>query len=126
VRGGRGGGRGGVGLPGGRMRRLGIPLMATEHAAHLPAYGASIEARRGVSTGISAGDRATTILAAVAPEATSADVVMPGHVTPIQLAPGGSLVRAALPEPASDLVRLPALAFPAPLSPLLPPHPPPP
>src|SRR5262249_58045416 len=111
VRGGRGGGRGGVGLPGGRMRRLGIPLMATEQAAPLPAYGASVEARRGVSTGISAGDRATTILAAVAPEATSADVVMPGHVTPIQLAPGGSLVRAALPEAASDLVRLAGLGF---------------
>ena len=100
-----------LGLTRERMRRLGIPLMATEHAAHLPAYGASIEARRGVSTGISAGDRATTILAAVAPEATSADVVMPGHVTPIQLAPGGSLVRAALPEAASDLVRLAGLGF---------------
>jgi 3,4-dihydroxy 2-butanone 4-phosphate synthase / GTP cyclohydrolase II len=100
-----------LGLTRERMRRLGIPLMATEHAAHLPAYGASIEARQGVSTGISAGDRATTILAAVAPEATSADVVMPGHVTPIQLAPGGSLVRAALPEAASDLVRLAGLGF---------------
>ena len=100
-----------LGLTRERMRRLGIPLMATEHTANLPAYGASIEARRGVSTGISAGDRATTILAAVAPEATSADVVMPGHVTPIQLAPGGSLVRAALPEAASDLVRLAGLGF---------------
>jgi 3,4-dihydroxy 2-butanone 4-phosphate synthase/GTP cyclohydrolase II len=89
-----------------RMRRLGIPLMASELSAGLPAYGASIEARRGVSTGISAGDRATTILAAVAPDATSSDLVMPGHITPIQVVSGGSLVRAALPEAASDLARL--------------------
>jgi 3,4-dihydroxy 2-butanone 4-phosphate synthase/GTP cyclohydrolase II len=100
-----------LGLTRARMRRLGIPLMASEQSARLPAYGASIEARRGVSTGISAGDRATTILAAVAPDATSADLVMPGHITPIQLASGGSLVRAGLPEAASDLVRLAGLGF---------------
>src|SRR5215470_12239081 len=94
-----------------RMRRLGVPLMASEKSARLPAYGASIEARRGVSTGISASDRATTILAAVAPDATSADLVMPGHITPIQLVSGGSLVRAGLPEAASDLVRLAGLGF---------------
>jgi 3,4-dihydroxy 2-butanone 4-phosphate synthase/GTP cyclohydrolase II len=89
-----------------RMRTLGIPLMASDLSAGLPAYGASIEARRGVSTGISAGDRATTILAAVGPDATPSDLVMPGHITPIQVVSGGSLVRAALPEAASDLVRL--------------------
>jgi 3,4-dihydroxy 2-butanone 4-phosphate synthase/GTP cyclohydrolase II len=94
-----------------RMRNLGIPSMATDASARGPAYGASIEARRGVSTGISASDRATTILAASAPGATSADVVMPGHVTPIQLTPGGSLVRAALPEAASDLMRLAGMGF---------------
>jgi 3,4-dihydroxy 2-butanone 4-phosphate synthase/GTP cyclohydrolase II len=90
-----------------RMRQLGIPLMGTAAvgSAH-PAYGASIEARHGVSTGISAADRATTILAAVAADASPADVVMPGHVTPIQARDGGVLVRAALPEAASDLVRL--------------------
>jgi 3,4-dihydroxy 2-butanone 4-phosphate synthase / GTP cyclohydrolase II len=100
-----------LGLTRERMRRLGIPLMASEQSARLPAYGASIEARRGVSTGISASDRATTILAAVAPDATSADLVMPGHITPIQLVSGGSLVRAGLPEAASDLVRLAGLGF---------------
>jgi len=100
-----------LGLTRERMRRLGIPLMASEQSARLPAYGASIEARRGVSTGISASDRATTILAAVAPESTSADLVMPGHITPIQLVSGGSLVRAGLPEAASDLVRLAGLGF---------------
>lgn len=93
-------------LPRERMRRLGIPLLVRDADETLPAFGATIEARRGVSTGISAADRATTILAAVAPDATAADLVMPGHVTPIQLTPGGSLVRAALPEAASDLVRL--------------------
>jgi 3,4-dihydroxy 2-butanone 4-phosphate synthase/GTP cyclohydrolase II len=89
-----------------RMRQLGIPLMGTGERSGSVAYGASIEARRGVSTGISAGDRATTILAAVQADATAADIVMPGHVTPIQVTAGGTLVRAALPETASDLSRL--------------------
>jgi 3,4-dihydroxy 2-butanone 4-phosphate synthase/GTP cyclohydrolase II len=92
-----------------RMRQLGIPVMSADPTRRLPAYGASIEARQGVSTGISAADRATTILAAVAKEATPADLVMPGHVTPIQLALGGALVRAQLPEAASDLTRLAGL-----------------
>jgi len=89
-----------------RMRQLGIPLMPADPARSGPAYGASIEARRGVSTGISAADRATTIRAAVAADATPADLVMPGHVTPIQATPGGTLVRASLAEAASDLARL--------------------
>jgi 3,4-dihydroxy 2-butanone 4-phosphate synthase/GTP cyclohydrolase II len=92
-----------------RMRQLGIPLLSTEASHGAARYGASIEARRGVSTGISAADRATTVLAAVAREATPADLVMPGHITPIQLTPGGALVRAALPEAASDLARLAGL-----------------
>jgi 3,4-dihydroxy 2-butanone 4-phosphate synthase/GTP cyclohydrolase II len=92
-----------------RMRQLGIPVIPSPAGTPGPVYGASIEARHGVSTGISAGDRATTILAAVAPTATPADVVMPGHVTPIQLARGGTLVHASLPEAASDLVRLAGL-----------------
>src|SRR5205809_5741 len=74
-------------LPPARMRQLGIPLIGPRAGA-TPAYGASIEARQGVSTGISAPDRATTILAAVAADATPADLVMPGHVTPIQAARG--------------------------------------
>jgi 3,4-dihydroxy 2-butanone 4-phosphate synthase/GTP cyclohydrolase II len=89
-----------------RMRQLGIPLIGRAGETPGPVYGASIEARQGVSTGISASDRATTILAAVKADATPADVVMPGHVTTIQVAPGGTLVRAALPEAAVDLVRL--------------------
>jgi 3,4-dihydroxy 2-butanone 4-phosphate synthase/GTP cyclohydrolase II len=93
-------------LPRERMRRLGIPLLVPDRGGTKPAYGVSIEACRGVSTGISAADRTATVLAAVAPDATPADLVMPGHVTPIEITPGGTLVRAALPEAASDLVRL--------------------
>jgi 3,4-dihydroxy 2-butanone 4-phosphate synthase/GTP cyclohydrolase II len=89
-----------------RMRQLGIPLIGPAPCHPLPAYGASIEARQGVSTGISAADRAATVLAAVAPDATAADLVMPGHVTPIQAAHGGTLVWAGLSEAASDLCRL--------------------
>src|SRR5579875_3283869 len=87
-------------------RGLGIPLLVPDRGGTKPAYGVSIEACRGVSTGISAADRTATVLAAVAPDATPADLVMPGHVTPIEITPGGTLVRAALPEAASDLVRL--------------------
>ena len=89
-----------------RIRHLGIPLMTSDGSSARVVYGASIEARQGVSTGISAADRATTILAAVARDATSADLVMPGHVTPIQVTAGGALVRAAIPEAAGDLARL--------------------
>jgi 3,4-dihydroxy 2-butanone 4-phosphate synthase/GTP cyclohydrolase II len=93
-----------------RMRQLGIPLMGNPQVTG-PAYGATIEARRGVSTGISAADRAATIRAAVAPQATPNDLVMPGHVTTIQVVRGGTLVRAALSEAASDLARLAGFGF---------------
>jgi 3,4-dihydroxy 2-butanone 4-phosphate synthase/GTP cyclohydrolase II len=96
-------------LGGERMRHLGIPLInptGSPPGRTVPAYGASIEARLGVSTGISAADRATTVRAAVAPDASPADLVMPGHVTPIQAARGGTLVSATLAEAASDLARL--------------------
>ncbi len=89
-----------------RMRQLGIPLLPATPERVMPPYGASIEARRGVSTGISAADRAATILAAVAADATPADLVMPGHVTPLQVERGGTLVAAGLAEAASDLARL--------------------
>ena len=96
-------------LPPERLRHLGIPLIPPAPGRATPAYCASIEARQGVSTGISASDRATTVLAAVAPDAKPADLVMPGHVTPIQATPGGTLVHAGLPEAASDLTRLAGL-----------------
>lgn len=94
-----------------RMRHLGIPLLPAAPGHVGPTWGATIEARHGVSTGISAADRARTVRAAVAVDATPADLVMPGHVTPIQATPGGTLVHASLPEAASDLCRLGALGL---------------
>ncbi|MBX3023371.1 GTP cyclohydrolase II [bacterium] len=90
-----------------RLRKLGIPLMAPDAPSVLRrSYGASIEARRGVSTGISASDRSTTIQAAMAPDAGPDDIVMPGHVIPIVGRAGGVLARPGLTEAAIDLARL--------------------
>ena len=90
-----------------RLRRLGIPLMAPDAPSVVRrSYGASIEARRGVTTGISAHDRAATIRAAMAPNAGPDDLVMPGHVMPIVGRAGGVLVRPGLTEAAIDIVRL--------------------
>jgi 3,4-dihydroxy 2-butanone 4-phosphate synthase/GTP cyclohydrolase II len=93
-------------LPPRRMQALGIPLMVPDAVGTRQPFGASIEARRGVTTGISAADRATTISAAVAPNASADDLVMPGHIFPIMARDGGVLVRAGLPEAAVDLARL--------------------
>jgi 3,4-dihydroxy 2-butanone 4-phosphate synthase/GTP cyclohydrolase II len=90
-----------------RMRKLGIRLLASRGGGHeQPAFGASFEARRGVTTGISAADRATTIRTAIAEHTGAEDIVMPGHVIPVQAHPGGVLARATLFEGALDLVRL--------------------
>jgi 3,4-dihydroxy 2-butanone 4-phosphate synthase/GTP cyclohydrolase II len=89
-----------------RMRRLGIPLLGSEQGSARPAFGASFEASEGVTTGISAPDRAATIRAAVADDATPQDIVMPGHVFPVQATPGGVLGRGGLFDAALDLVRL--------------------
>ena len=88
-----------------KLRTLGIPLVAGEGSARRT-FGVSIEARRGVSTGISAADRATTIRAAVAEGATADDLVMPGHVLPVAVRRGGVLSRPQIPEAAVDLARL--------------------
>lgn len=92
-------------IPPERMRALGIPLMAPDGGGQRP-YGASFEARHGVTTGISASDRAVTIQAAMADDAGPDSIVMPGHIIPVQTRPGGVLVRAALAEAAVDLARL--------------------
>jgi 3,4-dihydroxy 2-butanone 4-phosphate synthase/GTP cyclohydrolase II len=89
-----------------RMRALGIPLMVPEGVSGRHPFGASIEARHGVTTGISAADRATTIQAVMADNAGPADIVMPGHIFPVMARAGGVLVRAALTEASVDLVRL--------------------
>jgi 3,4-dihydroxy 2-butanone 4-phosphate synthase/GTP cyclohydrolase II len=91
----------------GRMRRLGIPLLGNPLApSRQPAFGASIEARTGVTTGISAGDRARTIQVTVADGSGPDDLAMPGHVFPVQVARGGVLAHKRHPEGAVDLMRL--------------------
>ncbi len=90
-----------------RLRKLGIPLLVADspfRQGH--AFGASIEASAGVTTGISAADRAATILVASSPDATPADLVMPGHIFPIQVRSGGVLVRPDAAAAASDLCAL--------------------
>src|SRR5512134_2140382 len=94
-----------------KVRDLGLPPMAPDNTAHYgTAFTVSIEARRGVTTGISAADRATTILAAIAPDAKPDDLVRPGHVFPLKAVPGGVLRRAGQTEGSVDLARLAGLS----------------
>jgi 3,4-dihydroxy 2-butanone 4-phosphate synthase/GTP cyclohydrolase II len=93
-----------------RVERLGLPPMVSDNrTARKTAFTVSIEARTGVTTGISAFDRARTIQAAVAPDACAADIVSPGHVFPLRAVPGGVLVRAGHTEGSVDLMRLAGL-----------------
>jgi 3,4-dihydroxy 2-butanone 4-phosphate synthase/GTP cyclohydrolase II len=86
---------------------LQLPMMVRDNQATLgTAFTVSIEARHGVTTGISARDRATTILAAIADDARPEDVVSPGHVFPLRARRGGVLVRTGQTEGSVDLARL--------------------
>jgi 3,4-dihydroxy 2-butanone 4-phosphate synthase / GTP cyclohydrolase II len=97
-------------MTGERLDELHIPLMVEHNATKYgTAFTVSIEARLGVTTGISAADRATTILTAVNPKATPADLVRPGHVFPLRARPGGVLARTGQTEAAVDLARLAGL-----------------
>ena len=90
-----------------KIRELGIPMLGHGHEGSRPrVFGASIEARRGVTTGISAYDRAVTITTAVRDDARPADLVMPGHVFPLFAHRGGVLAWRGLSEASIDLVRL--------------------
>jgi 3,4-dihydroxy 2-butanone 4-phosphate synthase/GTP cyclohydrolase II len=90
--------------------RLDLPLMVRDNRSRFgTAFTVSIEARRGVTTGISAADRATTIRTAVADETTADDLVSPGHVFPIRARKGGVLVRTGQTEGSVDLARLAGL-----------------
>ena len=90
-----------------RVEELGLPLMPRENLSrHQTAFTVSIEAREGVSTGISAGDRARTIAVATDPTKGRADISTPGHVFPLVARDGGVLVRAGHTEAAVDLARL--------------------
>lgn len=96
-----------------RCRQLQLPLMQSDaHRRLSTAFTVSIEAAQGVTTGISAADRATTIRAAIKPDARPVDIVTPGHVFPLMAQRGGVLARAGHTEAGVDLARLAGL-FPA-------------
>ena len=93
-----------------RISQLGLPLMVQDNSSPFQtAFTVSIEAARGVTTGISAADRARTIKAAVATNATPADLVRPGHIFPLRARNGGVLVRTGQTEGSVDLARLAGL-----------------
>ena len=94
-----------------RCRQLDLPLMVRDNRAPLgTAFTVSIEAATGVTTGISAHDRARTIQAAVAPNARPDDIVQPGHIFPLMSQAGGVLVRAGHTEAGCDLAQLAGLS----------------
>ncbi|MEM8632544.1 MAG: 3,4-dihydroxy-2-butanone-4-phosphate synthase [Pseudomonadota bacterium] len=97
-------------LPGERIDALGLPLMASQNSSrHETAFTISIEAREGVTTGISAHDRARTVAVAIDASKTGADIATPGHVFPLRARDGGVLVRAGHTEAAVDISRLAGL-----------------
>lgn len=102
-------GRGLICLPMERkmVERLGLELMGRgDNARHKTAFTVSIEAKEGVTTGISAADRAQTIKVAINPNSSKDDIATPGHVFPLLARDGGVLVRAGHTEAAVDLARL--------------------
>ena len=93
-----------------RVEQLGLPLMSRQNGTrHQTAFTVSIEARDGVTTGISAPDRARTIAIAIDPSKGQQDIVTPGHVFPLVARDGGVLVRAGHTEAAVDIARLAGL-----------------
>ncbi|MBO4317886.1 MAG: bifunctional 3,4-dihydroxy-2-butanone-4-phosphate synthase/GTP cyclohydrolase II [Mailhella sp.] len=87
--------------------KLKLPLMTTHNMSQFGTnFTVSVEAREGVTTGISAADRATTILAAVADDAGPDSLVTPGHIFPLRAHPGGVLMRAGQTEGSVDLAKL--------------------
>ena len=94
-----------------RLEELQLPLMVNENTARFQtAFTVSIDAKEGVSTGISAPDRARTVLAAIDPATKPDDLARPGHIFPLQAAEGGVLARAGQTEAAVDLARMAGLA----------------
>ncbi len=93
-----------------RLRELDLPMMARHNRSrHETAFTVSIEAGEGVTTGISASDRARTIAVAIDPTKDYRDIVSPGHVFPLEARDGGVLVRAGHTEAAVDVSRLAGL-----------------
>ncbi|MEY8877230.1 MAG: bifunctional 3,4-dihydroxy-2-butanone-4-phosphate synthase/GTP cyclohydrolase II [Leptothrix sp. (in: b-proteobacteria)] len=94
-----------------RCEHLQLPPMAPRNGTkHGTAFTVSIEARTGVTTGISAADRARTVQAAVARESVATDLVQPGHIFPLQAQDGGVLMRAGHTEAGCDLSRMAGLS----------------
>ena len=93
-----------------RVEHLQLPMMTTDNTSSFgTAFTISIEAKKGVTTGISAADRATTIKAAINPKFGPTDLARPGHVFPLRARPGGVLQRAGQTEGSVDLARLAGL-----------------
>jgi 3,4-dihydroxy 2-butanone 4-phosphate synthase/GTP cyclohydrolase II len=93
-----------------RVEKLGLPLMSQSNGTrHQTNFTVSIEAREGVTTGISAHDRAHTVAVAINPECGRDDIVTPGHVFPLMAREGGTLMRAGHTEAAVDIARLAGL-----------------
>ncbi len=87
--------------------KLGLPMMVSDNKSpYGTGFTVSIEAKTGVSTGISAADRARTVQAAVAPDAKPSDLISPGHIFPLRAKDGGVLVRTGQTEGSVDLSRL--------------------
>ena len=98
-------------LPREHCERLQLPPMTRRNGTqHGTAFTVSIEAATGVTTGISAADRARTVQAAVAPGAKASDLVQPGHIFPLQAQDGGVLMRAGHTEAGCDLARMAGLS----------------
>ena len=98
-------------LPPEKVEQLGLPQMvSTNTSAYQTAFTVSIEAAIGVTTGVSASDRATTIRCAAARDATSADINSPGHVFPLRAAQNGVFERRGHTEGTVDLMRLAGLS----------------
>ncbi|SAY49871.1 Riboflavin biosynthesis protein RibBA [Komagataeibacter rhaeticus] len=94
----------------GRITQLNLPMMTQVNTCPRgTAFTVSIEAREGVTTGISAADRARTVLAAAAPDAGPEDLVSPGHIFPLRAVPGGTVARPGHTEASVDLARMAGL-----------------
>jgi 3,4-dihydroxy 2-butanone 4-phosphate synthase/GTP cyclohydrolase II len=93
-----------------RLDELEIPLMVPQNSSRFEtAFCVSVEARKGTTTGISAADRAATVLAAIDPATKPSDLVRPGHIFPLRARSAGVLVRAGQTEAAVDLARIAGL-----------------
>ncbi len=94
-----------------RVEQLGLGLMSANNGTrHQTAFTVSIEAREGVTTGISAHDRARTIAVAINPDCGRDDIVVPGHIFPLVAREGGTLIRAGHTEASVDIARLAGLS----------------